>query len=74
MEKKIWVVSPVFYVASVALAVMACVSLPFSLPLFFVLFYIIICAELLRSSEKKRLLSFRRELQQSKHRNFCQFP
>lgn len=36
MEKKIWVVSPIFYIVSVTMAIMACLSLPFSLPLFFV--------------------------------------
>lgn len=33
---RIWVISPVFYVASVALAVMACLSFPFNLALFFI--------------------------------------
>lgn len=33
---KIWVVSPVFYISSVALAVMACLSLPFSPVLFLI--------------------------------------
>lgn len=36
MNGKIWIVSPAFYATSVALAVMACLSLPFSLVLFFV--------------------------------------
>ncbi len=34
MDKQVWVVSPVFYMASLAMAIMACLSLPFSLTLF----------------------------------------
>ena len=47
MDKKIWVVSPVFYIVSVAMAVMACLSLPFSLTLFIVNFSVSIISSII---------------------------